>query len=438
MSFFSLQFFVFLVVLFFLLNVITSEKIKLVVLLLASYVFYAYWDWRFLVVLVSETAVAYVGAKCAEKKNGWILWLTLAFELCVLIAGRELYRLDIGIPQVIGISFYTLQSISYIIDVKRGKTSKDTRLVHAALYIGFFPQIISGPIMKSYELIPQFQMNKRINPADVKTGVLQFLQGCVKKYVLADRLAVCVDAVYTAPNAYSRISVLIAVLAYSLQLYFDFSGYSDMAIGVARMLGYDFGKNFDAPYISRDLSEFWKRWHISLSSWLKEYVYIPLGGSRKGLRRTSINLLLVMLISGLWHGFALTFLLWGALHGIGLVINKRVKSRCPHGFQTIVTYLFVTACWIPFRASSIQNMCDVLKAMVIPHLGIGYVYTYALIIFVIVLVWHVMVDKGVLAADAFVGMDFSRISSWLVFWCAIFLLLGFSYEGGNQFIYSQF
>jgi alginate O-acetyltransferase complex protein AlgI len=352
MTFSSITFFVFFAIVM-ILMVITKiplfsnpRKLRHIILLVASYIFYGWWDWRFCFLMFVLSMVAYISALQIDKGQNRRVYLTIGVVVPLIILGFFKYfnffvstfvnifnihnvsSLNIILP--VGISFYTFQSLSYTIDVYRNKINAEKDFSKLALYISFFPQLVAGPIVRASDFLPQLEENRNISIDNLKTGVQIFVFGLFKKIVIADWLSVFVDDVFRTPNAFHAISLILAVIAYSIQIYFDFSGYSDMAIGCAKCLGYDFIRNFNIPYISRNISEFWRRWHISLSSWLKEYLYIPLGGNRKGIVRTYINNLLTMLLGGLWHGANWTFVAWGGAHGIALCINKIYKwvSSC--------------------------------------------------------------------------------------------------------------
>ena len=364
------------------------NSLRHVLLLLASYVFYGWWNWKCCFLMLGLTVVAYVCA-AAYEKDGKKLWVTLGVVLPLVILGIFKYfnffvdsfcalfgiaragSLNILLP--VGISFYTFQSLSYTIDVYRGKIPAEKSFVNVALYIAFFPQLVAGPIVKAGEYIPQLYEDRNISLDNLQQGVQAFALGLFKKVVIADNISVFVDAVYDTPAAFHAVTVLLAVAAYSIQIYCDFSGYSDMAVGCARCLGYDLPRNFNLPYISKNVTEFWKRWHISLSTWLMEYVYFPLGGNRKGTARRYLNLLLTMLIGGLWHGAAWTFVTWGGLHGLALCVHKMflkatqgrekkdkllVNSLCVLG-----TFSYVSFCLVFFRSGTFATALAVFKAI---------------------------------------------------------------------------
>ena len=345
MSFVSLAFFIFFPLVLLSQLVIPGTRGRHVALLVASYVFSGWWDWRFCGLMLLLTAVAYLAGLGLERRprSRGILAAGVAVPLAVLFAFKYLnfflasFRAAFGLAQAgalniilpVGISFYTFQSLSYTIDVYRGKLPASHDPVKFALYISFFPQLVAGPIVKASEFLPQLDEARRPTADRVFRGLTEFFFGLFKKAVLADNIAVFADAVFGAVGAYSSGAVALAVLGYAMQIYFDFSGYSDMAMGAARCLGYDLPVNFNLPYLSRNASEFWKRWHISLSSWLQQYLYIPLGGNRKGRARTYVNLMLTMALGGLWHGADWSFVLWGVGHGLALCAHKAWSTRFP-------------------------------------------------------------------------------------------------------------
>jgi alginate O-acetyltransferase complex protein AlgI len=272
-----------------------------------------------------------------------------------------------------------------------------------------------------------------------------------KKIVLADNLSVYVDEVFDCPNAFSSVTVFLAVISYSMQIYFDFSGYSDMAIGSARCLGYELPRNFNLPYISQNVSEFWKRWHISLSTWLQEYLYIPLGGNRKGEVRIYINLMVTMLLGGLWHGANWTFVIWGGLHGIALCVHKayckikgknKEKSFMEKLFSVFVTYCFVDFCWIFFRAESFKVAIALLVRMFTFSKGITHIYTWTFLALMLMVGCTVKAYKNKVKEDSVDGyyqiMDLSRMSSLIYLFVVIGLIIGLAYTGSSPFIYFQF
>ena len=446
--------------------------IRHIFLLAASYVFYGWWDYRFCFLMLILTAVSYFTAIIISKRNKFrkfaficgvavplvILGIFKYFNFFIqsfadLFNISSISALSIILP--VGISFYTFQSLSYTIDVSRGKVECQKSFVSLALYIAFFPQLVAGPIVKASDFLPQLKEDRSINLKNLEEGVQIFLLGLLKKLVIADHLSVFVDDVFAKPMAFSGGTVLLAVISYSIQIYFDFSGYSDMAIGSAKCIGFDLNRNFDLPYISKNVSEFWKRWHISLSSWLQEYLYIPLGGNRKGTVRTYINLILTMLLGGLWHGANWTFVLWGLFHGVGLCIHK-VYCRLRHItkkhsgslpakiISAIFTYLFVCIGWVLFRAESIADAQLVLKAIFTMQSGISqpFIWSFAAIGCLITgtafmaFKSHRLNEKGI--HSHYLKLPLDKVWGLAVFILFVMLAAGLAYTQSNPFIYFQF
>jgi len=277
------------------------------------------------------------------------------------IAGGNFQPLDIFLP--VGISFYTFQSVSYVFDVYWKKLEPTKNILDYAFFLSFFPQLVAGPIVKANHFLPQINKPKIITKEIVYLGMWLIMIGLFKKAVIADYISQYNDLVFAAPDTYSGFENLMAIYGYTLQIYCDFSGYSDIAIGLSWIMGYDLGMNFNFPYKARNITDFWRRWHISLSTWLREYVYIPFGGNKKGKFKTYRNLMLTMLIGGLWHGANWKFVFWGALHGIGLAIHKALKNvldKIPNNFASnfvswFITFHFVIFLWIFFRATDIKK-----------------------------------------------------------------------------------
>lgn len=361
-------------------------------LLGASYVFYGLWDYRFLSLLWLSTGVDFlVGLRIAgtsdqARRRAWLL-VSLCVNLGVLgffkyadffasslvqfldPAGIRLapWALEVVLP--VGISFYTFQSLSYTLDVYRGHLPAERSLSRFALYVAFFPQLVAGPIERSTRLLPQLARLHRSDIEQISSGMWLCLWGLFKKVVIADNVAVLPDAVYGTPETASGPEVLVATYAFAIQIYCDFSGYTDIARGSARILGFDLMRNFDVPYLSRSMQEFWRRWHISLSTWLRDYLYIPLGGGRGSKARTSVNLGITMLLGGLWHGANWTFLLWGAFHGALLILERATGAREAlllaggpgKAIRILITFHLVVFGWLIFRADSVGDISILLS-----------------------------------------------------------------------------
>lgn len=436
-------------------------------LLLASYVFYGWWDWRFCFLMLALTYIAYICSKRIDNEDENIKFFKfIGIFVPLVILGIFKYfnffvdsffqlfgiekasTLSIILP--VGISFYTFQSMSYTIDVMR-KDIKSASFLEVALYVSFFPQLVAGPIVKAAEFIPQLKEERNISIKNIEKGIQIFLFGLFKKIVIADNLSVFVDQVFEKPVAFHSITVILAVISYSIQIYFDFSGYSDMAVGCAKCIGYDFNRNFNMPYISKNVSEFWKRWHISLSSWLQQYLYIPLGGNRKGKSRTYINLLTTMVLGGLWHGASWNFVLWGALHGVALSVHKiyRALRKSKHESKIgtlmgiLVTYIFVCCCWVPFRATDTAVTFEVLRKMFIWQNGIIHVYSWSIVAVIMVLISTIVATiKSKRNGETITGFypifDLNKTSSLILMFVLIGVILIFAYTKSNPFIYFQF
>ena len=362
-------------------------------LLLASWVFYAQWDWRFVALLIASAILNWglavlVARAEPEARKKLLVGLGVAANLLILgvfkyygffieQAGelltrfgweRDLPLLEIVLP--VGISFFTFQGISYLVDVYRGKTPLARSLLDVMLLMSFFPHLVAGPIVRASDLLPQFDRVPRLTRAMATFGLLLICWGLFKKTVIASELSVrLVDPVFFDPSAYGTLDLMAAVYGYAVQIYCDFSAYSDMAIGTAALLGYSFPRNFDQPYRARSMQDFWRRWHISLSSWLRDYLYVPLGGGRKGLVRSCLNVFITMLLGGLWHGAAWTFVAWGALHGGVQVIERLGRAVIGEGrglpawLGVLVTFHIVCLGWILFRAETFPMAMEMLAGL---------------------------------------------------------------------------
>ena len=359
------------------------------VLLLFSLLFYAWGEPRYILVLLLACFITYLTGLLIErfrprpKMRKTVLILGLVLLLGNLFVfkylgffSENLHRLFPQVPQVqlilpIGISFYTFQIISYLIDLYRGHVSVQRNPLYLALYVSFFPQLIAGPIVR-YQTIEDEIRNRRESPADVAAGLRRFAVGLGKKVILANNLAVLSELIYAGnPDYYGTAMYWLAAVCYALQIYFDFSGYSDMAIGLGRMFGFHFLENFNYPYISRSVTEFWRRWHISLSSWFRDYVYIPLGGNRVPRWRWALNLMIVWGLTGFWHGAMWNFLLWGLYYGLLLLLEKmffgKYLTRLPQVVQWFYAMFLVTVGWVLFNLTDFSAMGNALTMMFTYH-----------------------------------------------------------------------
>lgn len=374
-------------------------------LLVASYVFYGYWDWRFLALIFFSTAVDYyLGSAIADsgdqRKRRLLLVTSVVVNLTVLgffkyygffvteaNAALAAIGLTSALPVLqivlpVGISFYTFQSLSYTVDVYRGQTQAARSLADFALYVSFFPQLVAGPIERSSALLPQVLTPRVMDRPGLAEGIYLILLGLVKKVVVADNMAVIANHVFSRPaDSLTGVEVLVGVYAFAFQIYGDFSGYSNIAQGLARIMGFRLSWNFHMPYFSTSPSDFWNRWHISLSSWLRDYLYIPLGGNRDGAYKTYRNLALTMLLGGLWHGAAWTFVVWGAFHGLILIVYRvmpwlggtvssgdrtSVGSALPDAgrlLRMVLMFHLVCFSWLLFRAEGMGQVWQMLGVM---------------------------------------------------------------------------
>ncbi len=354
--------------------------VTLYVIAFSFFFYYKSSGWYFLILVltaISDWGFAILINKASnERTKKFWLFLALVTSLGLLayfkytnflifnfaqLLSTNFQPLDIFLP--VGISFYTFQSVSYVLDVYWKKLKPTENILDYAFFLSFFPQLVAGPIVKANLFLPQLEKKITITRQAVYSGLFLIILGLIKKAVIADYISQYNDLVFAAPQTYSGFENLMAVYGYTLQIYMDFSGYSDMAIGLGRLMGFDFGINFLLPYQSKNITEFWRRWHISLSSWLRDYLYIPLGGNRKGKVRTYINLFITMFLGGLWHGASWKFVFWGAWHGLALAIHKYFKQRLdklPNSWfltflSWFVTFHFVIFLWIFFRADSFQT-----------------------------------------------------------------------------------
>jgi len=434
--------------------------VRHMILLIASYIFYGWWDWRFCFLILFVTFTAYLAGLYHQNKVvlisaiGVVLVVLGIFKyynffvqsFCQVFSISNAGTLSIILP--VGISFYTFQAISYIADVHLGKVTAEQNFVNVALYIAFFPQLVAGPIVKASEFLPQLSEDRNVSIKNLEIGLQIFVFGLFKKIVLADNLSVYVDEVFRYPTVFSAGTIALAVISYAMQIYFDFSGYSDMAIGSAKCLGYDFSRNFNMPYISRNVSEFWKRWHISLSTWLKEYLYIPLGGNRKGKIRTYLNLMLTMALGGLWHGANWTFIVWGSLHGIALCVHKifaskdRKQSVIQNILYVVATDIFVCFCWIFFRADNISTAFVIIQRMFLFSRGVSHLYSWTFVSLILMIICHLSAyqkNTSKKFCNGYYGiMNLNKISSLIVWFVFLGLTIGLAYTGASPFIYFQF
>lgn len=439
-------------------------RLRVAVLLMASYVFYSWWDYRFLSLIVVSTVTDYlIGRQLPLTTSARRRRLLLSTSVVVNIGLLSFFKywgffvesgqvflerlgLEPNLPllQVIlpvGISFYTFQTLSYTIDVYRGRLSPEQHFLRFALFVAFFPQLIAGPIERASRLLPQIRGLPRSmsNIAWGEAGAL-IARGLFRKVVIADGVAPIVNQVFGAPERWNVVTVIMGIVAFSLQIYGDFSGYTDIARGVAKLFGIDLMENFRAPYFSRGFSEFWRRWHISLSTWLRDYLYIPLGGNRGTSGETYRNLMITMLLGGLWHGAAWGFVVWGGLHGLYLALERAANAR-RSGTTSIrlsapIVFAIVSITWIPFRAPTLTAAGEMLA-------GLARVTSGDQLMFApIVLAVLGLLAMGIDLAD--VGGHVDPIGHWpqlargLGYGAAILAVFLFASQAAVPFVYFQF
>ncbi|MBQ7543346.1 MAG: MBOAT family protein [Synergistaceae bacterium] len=452
MIFTSLAFIAFFVVVL-LASLVLSGRAEHVFLLCASYFFYGWWDWRFCFLLLFVTAASYLTALFSRSKLVYFAGVFVPLAVLGVFKYFGFFVESLGLTQFsslriilpVGISFYTFQALSYVIDVHRGKIPAERDFIRLALYISFFPQLVAGPIVRASDFLPQLHdPSRRLTASNFCAGIQVMAMGFFKKAVLADNLSVFVDDVFRTPAAFHWATILLAVVSYSMQIYFDFSGYSDIATGCAKCLGYDFAVNFNLPYISRSVSEFWRRWHISLSGWLRDYLYIPLGGNRHGKFRQLVNVMITMLLGGLWHGADWTFVFWGGLNGIALCLEKLFPPRRKSPVKIPVVFAFISFTWIFFRAETFGKAWLVIKRIFTLKPGIVQPFSWAFIAAVILIVSEacaVMRSKrdGLAEAEGFCPLlNLSTIEGMTAYFVFVGLILMLMFTGENPFVYFQF
>jgi alginate O-acetyltransferase complex protein AlgI len=431
MLFCSEQFLVFFLLIFAVYWTLPWQPGRVWLLLFASFFFYASWNKWLAGLICLSSLLDYLIARGLEASSSrswrrFLLGTSLLANLGLLVyfkyanfflqsveealqalgATTSLPVLKVILP--VGISFYTFEAISYTVDVYRGRIRAERNLAHFMLFILFFPHLIAGPIVRARDFLPQIRRRKRWDWARLNLGAQYFLMGLFKKLAIADRMAGVADPIFANPEAYSTGAIWLGTLAWALQIYCDFSGYTDMALGTAHMLGYKLAKNFNMPYLSANIAEFWRRWHISLSTWLRDYLFIPLGGSRGSGWLTNRNLLITMTLAGLWHGAQWSYVIFGVLHALLLIGHRHVRIFCEQrprlsgllqtapgtALRIALTFTAVCLIWIVFRSPTLAEAANILKYMVVPHPGIGARRDTLWASVVVVVLCHVLGQRG--------------------------------------------
>ncbi len=482
MLFNSLEFFLFLPVVFLLYWFVFNKSLKWqnLLVLAASYFFYGWWSWKFLCLLALSTLLDYLYgfwvASPNKKKAKFFLWLSIINNLGILIIfkyydffalqfshGFELLGLHtnpviLNVALPIGISFYTFHGMSYVFDIYRKQQKPVSNFVDYAVFVSFFPLLVAGPIERANHLLPQVQKSRYFNYTQAVEGCRLILWGLFKKVVIADSLAGIVDNIFDHYTDYNGASLLVGAIAFSFQIYGDFSGYSDIALGTAKLFGFELLSNFKFPYFSRDIAEFWRRWHISLSSWFKDYLYIPLGGSKEGKLKAVRNTFVIFLVSGFWHGAHWNFIAWGFIHACGflplLLLNRNRKHvtdvvaqnkllpSLKELWQMVSTFAFVTLAWIFFRVDNINQALNFIKSMISQLLNFNSVVnlkriqinSFYYIIFFILIDWFSRKNERIFNLPE---KNVIRIFLYLLFTFLIIFHFA-NKKNAESFIYFQF
>jgi alginate O-acetyltransferase complex protein AlgI len=469
----SVTFLVFFTAVLLLCAVIRGTTGRMWLLLVASYLFYANWNPYYVLLIFMYglwgwglgLAMYYAPTTVLKRTYFWLTVVLSLGTLCyfkyanffldnaALVFGTHRdTTIDVVLP--VGISFFAFHTMSYNIDLYRGTIAPCRSPTKFFLFVSFFPQLVAGPILRASNFLPQLDRPIRFTWANAVQGTQLFIGGAIQKTLFADYLSIFVDQVYRAPEVYSASTLWLAVAAYSVQIFCDFAGYSLMAIGVAKILGFDLPENFRMPYLSQSVGEFWRRWHISLSSWLRDYLYIPLGGNRRGVTRTQVNMAITMLLGGLWHGASWNFVLWGGLHGVALGVHRAWtawrESRGKTAEQVgcfyrmaswLLTLLFCCLAWIPFRSPSWSTTVTFFQGLIGGTSGtITWHHVPTVVILVLVAIWHAAYQFApkLLARVPFSPLEIQRLPAMLVLGTAALLLVLMVPLTASPFIYFQF
>ena len=478
MLFNSIDFAVFLPIVFLLYWFVIQKDLKLqnLFLVVASYVFYGWWDWRFLSLILFSTIVDYfVGRLLANEENSrkrrFLLIVSIAVNLGFLgffkyynffldnftqaftWFGLPISARALSIILPVGISFYTFQTLSYSIDVYRKKLEPTKDLIAFAAFVGFFPQLVAGPIERATNLLPQFYKKRMFDYSKAVDGLRQILWGLFKKVVIADNCAYFVNTIFENHQDYSGSTLVLGAVFFAFQIYGDFSGYSDIAIGTARLFGFNLRQNFAFPYFSRDIAEFWRRWHISLSTWFRDYLYIPLGGSRGSKMQQVRNVFIIFLVSGFWHGANWTFIVWGglnALYFLPLLLTKMNRSHIEivavhkkwpslgESFRILLTFCLTTLAWIFFRAENVSHAWAYLNGIFDQSLlSIPQIRPTDLMILIVLFIGLEWVGRRNLYAIETIGLKWKRPVRLAFYYLLVAAIFWFG-RNDQEFIYFQF
>ena len=480
MLFNSISFAIFLPIVFFLYWFVMNKSLKFqnILLLVASYFFYACWDWRFLFLLIFSTFLDYyTGLKMAENrkwKKFWF-WLSISINLgflgvfkyynffaqsfadAVSNLGFQVSPFTLNVILPVGISFYTFHGLSYVIDIYYDRIKPEKNFIDYSVFVSFFPLLVAGPIERATHLLPQIKKERTFDYANAVNGLRQILWGLFKKVVIADQCAAYANMVFNNSADHSGSTLILGALAFTFQIYGDFSGYSDIAIGTARLFGIDLLKNFAFPYFSRDIAEFWRRWHISLSTWFRDYLYIPLGGSKGGMWMKVRNTFIIFLVSGFWHGANWTFIVWGFLNALyimpsiiyntnrnnlDIVAQGRYLPSAKELMQMVITFGLTVLAWIFFRANNIEHAISYISGIfsrstfTMPYLESTLTATRTLLILCLFIIIEWLGREQHFALERF-GLKWKPLFRYAMYYAIIIAIVWFS---GNpqEFIYFQF
>jgi len=456
-----------------------SLKLQNFLIVAASYFFYGWWSWKFLGLLVLITLLDYVYGffvSTSNKRRAKVFlslsvicnlgvlaifkyydFFAIQFQEGMKLLGLQVNPVLLNIALPIGISFYTFHGMSYVFDIYRQKQQPVKSIVDYAMFVSFFPLLVAGPIERASHLLPQIQNKRVFNYMQAVEGCRLILWGMFKKVVIADNLAVTVDKIFTNYSEFDSATLVIAAIAFSFQIYSDFSGYSDIAIGTAKLLGFELFSNFRFPYFSKGIADFWRRWHISLTSWFRDYLYIPLGGSRKNKAKTIYNIFIVFILSGLWHGANWNFVAWGCIHAVAFIPTVFIRKsnetkvhnsrrnfflfKVRHVLSVIATFAFITFAWIFFRSSSFSDSIEYINYILIglPNILLSDLFKAQGKTVFLYILFLLFVDWRIRKNERSVDLGFpNRLLRWLFYAILITLIGLFMKADTTSFIYFQF
>jgi len=458
MLFHSWHFAIFFIIVYSVYLPLGKTKFYLYWLLVTSYFFYGWWNPLYLLIIAYSTAVNYYAVVLMQRSQRKGFWLTLSIVNSLGLLGFFKYGVFVtdnlnallslvgapltipapGILFPVGISFYTFQAMSYTIDFYRGNIEREPSFIRFATFVSLFPRLLAGPIERAGNLLPQLREKPEISSENITDGLSLFVVGLFKKVALADYLALYVDKAYAAPGLSDGLTLMLATFAFCWQIYFDFSGYTDMARGIARIMGFNLMLNFSNPYLATGLGDFWRRWHISLSSWFRDYLYIPLGGNRKGKFNTYRNMFVTMVVSGLWHGAAWTFVIWGALHAVGRFLTRELErtefyeKKVPKLVKQLSVFIFVTFAWIFFRAESLSDAVLIVKGIFTAGLANPNFPILALLFCLSIWIYQFLFESRIRKF-----LDWTPLKIGVTCLMLLYLMI-FTTSGHEAFIYLQF